>query len=312
MNFLIKMIGVKFTYALFYIITIILLLVLLGITSLLDHFDRQFFEGDLSLSYYNKNDDQVTVPMLYLIILTIPIGTSILLSLLTTYKPTISDRLLSKFNIFEVTFLLIGFFAYALLTTGLTTEILKVVISRPRPSAYYLCNYLGYADAVNSGNYTNYNLLMKVGQIGSKDNCYDDSMISEAFSSFPSGHTSMSFSSMLSTAIIIRTMLNVKNVFTILGMLSYAPLIISAWIAVTRVQDNKHHEDDVFSGAFIGIVCTVITWESFNIVIKKINDSDNTETQQHDRIESGPNIQSNQFDQSNQTNTQVLDLYSYL
>jgi membrane-associated phospholipid phosphatase len=70
---------------------------------------------------------------------------------------------------------------------------------------------------------------------------------------------------------VIREMLNIKNVFTLYGMISFSPLIISLWIAVSRCLDNKHHEDDVFVGAIIGCTVTLIAYESVKIIIKKVN-----------------------------------------
>lgn len=292
MMWLYEKIGVKNSYFLCACLTLIIFIIILGCTIKMPHYDRQFFEGDLALSYYHYENDQVTVPMLYMIILIIPVGTALYLC---KYRD-ISDGLLSKYIAHEIFILWCTFFAYSMLATGVSTEILKTVISRPRPSAFYLCNYLGYTDAVNSGNYTNYNSLMKFGKVGTFDNCYDQSMVSEAFSSFPSGHSSMSFCSMLVTCFIIRTMLNIKNVFTFCGILSYSPLIISAWIAVTRVQDNKHHEDDIFAGIFIGLICTLISWYSFLTITKKINVAETIHNADiYVRLESGNTNSNSQY-----------------
>lgn len=144
-------------------------------------------------------------------------------------------------------------------------------MSRPRPEFYYLCNYKGYADAVDSGNYTLYNSITKVNAPEDYANCYDQQMVSEATSSWPSGHSSMSFCSLLVTSIVIREMLNIKNVFTLYGMISFSPLIISLWIAVSRCLDNKHHEDDVLAGAIIGCTVTLIVYDSVQMIIKKVN-----------------------------------------
>lgn len=34
----------------------------------------------------------------------------------------------------------------------------------------------------------------------------------------------------------------------------------SSFLKVSRVHDFKHHEDDVFAGAFIGIICASLSW----------------------------------------------------
>lgn len=145
------------------------------------------------------------------------------------------------------------FLSVALLSTGCSTEIIKVIVSRPRPSFYYLCNYKGYSNAVNSGNYTLYNELITINAIGNYDYCYNNNEVNNSISSFVSGHTSISFCSMLFTTFIVQKMFNIKNSFTLLGMFSYGFLIISAWIEITRIQDMRHHEDDIIGGVIVGL-----------------------------------------------------------
>jgi diacylglycerol diphosphate phosphatase/phosphatidate phosphatase len=299
MKILFEILGEHTAYFTCAMFCVLILVGILIASQNIKHFKRQFFEGDIALSYYDTNGDQVPVEMLYAIILPIPVGVSLLSCRFKHY----SDGLMSNLSPIKIFISWVLFFCYSILITGISTEIIKVTVSRPRPATYYLCNYLGYRDAVDSGNFTSYNSLVNIGSVGNYDNCYDQSMVSDAFSSFISGHTSMSFCSMFVTCIIIRTMLNIKNVFTIIGMLSYSPLIISAWIGITRIQDNKHHEDDVFAGAIFGLMCTLITWQSFKVIIKKLNVSRVlVNNNMYQRMESG-------F--SNNTET-VSDTYSDL
>lgn len=65
-------------------------------------------------------------------------------------------------------------------------------------------------------------------------------------------------------------MLDLKNIFTIGGMLSYGPLIISTWIAISRVKDTKHHEYDIIGGAIIGSVCAILAYNNMLKCIDKI------------------------------------------
>jgi membrane-associated phospholipid phosphatase len=155
------------------------------------------------------------------------------------------------------------------MSTAITTDILKMVVSRPRPQFYFICNYAGYADAVNSGNYTDYFNNVMVGNIGSYDKCLNQNAIDEATVSWPSGHSSMSFAGMTVIVMIVRTMFNIKNVFSVVGMITFGPYIVSSWIATSRVLDNKHHEDDIMAGAVIGVVCTLISFHTLNIVLLK-------------------------------------------
>lgn len=241
----------------------------LGLSTLIPHNHREFFELDPSLSYYHKGNDEVQVYLLYLLVFLIPTGITGLSFALSDISWWASEKI-KHFTKLDILLFLCSTFAYALLTTACVTEIIKVIVSRPRPEFFYLCNYKGYADAVDSGNYTNYFALTKPNTFGSYDDCYDQSMVSEATSSFPSGHTSMSFASMLFTTFVIQLMFDIANFFTLYGMISFSPLIVSTWIACSRILDYKHREDDVIGGAIIGIVCTIIAWRSLHVCLTKI------------------------------------------
>ena len=97
----------------------------------------------------------------------------------------------------------------------------------------------------------------------------DKNAIDEATASWPSGHSSMSFAGMTVIILMLRTMFNIKNIFSILGMMTFGPYIVSSWIATSRVLDNKHHEDDIMAGALIGIVCTLLSFHTLNMVLLK-------------------------------------------
>jgi len=158
-------------------------------------------------------------------------------------------------------------FAVAILTTLIATTFGKRYISRPRP------NYVQYVQYHN-------------GTIGAIENQQD------AFSSFPSGHSSMSFAGLGFLAmymyynvycywrigtvdaggmfssldgILVRSELvfhrrrarertyAVHNNQLPLLLLCSAPLWLAAWIAMTRVKDYWHNYDDILAGSVIGI-----------------------------------------------------------
>ena len=53
--------------------------------------------------------------------------------------------------------------AFALLAENAATSIIKISDARPRPSAFYICNFQGYQEAVDSGDFTLYNSLTTAG-----------------------------------------------------------------------------------------------------------------------------------------------------
>jgi hypothetical protein len=74
MKYLFDRIGVVNSYLVCASFCIVCLIIILGAATVIPHNKRQFFERDPALSYYNKDNDIVTVYMLYSIIFPIPIG----------------------------------------------------------------------------------------------------------------------------------------------------------------------------------------------------------------------------------------------
>merc|ERR1719221_1653535 len=116
--------------------------------------------------------------------------------------------------------------------TVLITEILKLACGRPRP---------------------NYEL-------------FRDEKAVDAHSSFPSGHSSVAFSSMTYAALVLwhdvgAPVMKHPTLHVLLlplVLLCTSPMWIAGWIAVTRVQDYYHNYDDITAGALIGIGCSVV------------------------------------------------------
>ncbi len=93
---------------------------------------------------------------------------------------------------------------------------------------------------------------------GNYNQCLNQNSKPDAISSFSSGHTSIAFSGMFSTVFILCKMFYITDFCTNEGALCFSPLILATYIAITRVQDFKHHEDDSMGGFIIGMICTFI------------------------------------------------------
>ncbi|KAF8269816.1 lipid phosphate phosphatase 1 [Lactarius quietus] len=100
--------------------------------------------------------------------------------------------------------------------------------------------------------------------------------IIEGRRSFPSGHSSTAFVGMTFTALFLAgktaalcfkvspypgSLLNSRLARLMLVLL---PLAFSTWVAVTRVEDYRHHKEDVIVGSVIGIlsgtICYLLYW----------------------------------------------------
>lgn len=229
--------------------------------------EQDFFEQDLALSY-SFDGDTVSSLVLWLVNFFVMFFT--LVAVLSFKK--FNEKLMMINNGIIVVFFLFN----SIVIVDTITEYLKRGIGEPRPSAFYLCNYYGYANAVDSGNYTNYYALTSFGKTGDFSKCEDI----DAFMSWPSGHASTSFCSMLSSALILHYFFEFDE--SIKNILYYLLLSISTFISVSRVEDNKHHTYDIACGAVIGCIVPFSLWQFTKPILKKIKEN---ETQDHNIVQ---------------------------
>ncbi len=123
-----------------------------------------FIEQDPSLSYYgNLNDNGILYG--FLMICTM----SILMISYWFYK--IYDTTHNEnFKHGYLIMLLMGFI-WCLFESALIDTIFIILYKSPIPSFFFSCNYHGYADAVKSGNFTEYYSLTRFGNFGNVLNC---------------------------------------------------------------------------------------------------------------------------------------------
>ncbi|EJD41799.1 PAP2-domain-containing protein [Auricularia subglabra TFB-10046 SS5] len=88
--------------------------------------------------------------------------------------------------------------------------------------------------------------------------------------SFPSGHSSSAFTGLGFVALLLAHKLLAAPtgsglVASRLARISivFAPLVLAGWIAVSRVEDYRHHVEDVFAGSLIGSLCILGTWHIY-------------------------------------------------
>jgi phosphatidate phosphatase len=244
-------------------------ILILGLVELQEQSYGQFFEQDPAVSFYNGGGD--IVPTMMMAAIVIPV--SIVVILLYFFAPTkeLEDSN-KKIKGIKTIIMLFGCFT-ASVCSFIATNVLKKVVGRPRPMALYGCNYMGYKDAVTSGNFTSYYALTTFGKVGDSSNCFDSAHREDMWSSFPSGHASFSFVTMVFTHLVLRKTLlggeNDKDMhFGVLSLVAYSPLVLCAWISATRIIDQKHHVDDVLSGMLIGVVCAVAAWRTVCVLCR--------------------------------------------
>ena len=155
----------------------------------------------------------------------------------------------------------------------LLTDVCKFSIGRLRPYFITICkpdfNDVCYDDEeiYTSDNVTYYGDYYSQKYVVG-DTCTDNKdLIKEARLSFVSAHSSMSFYIAMFLIIFMNKFVKqriMRNVFQI------GNFILALWISITRVNDYKHHVEDVFMGSILGAICGFImngeTFVSFNLV----------------------------------------------
>lgn len=96
----------------------------------------------------------------------------------------------------------------------------------------------------------------------------------DSISSFPSGHSSVAFASFTYASLVmwhslgapLMKMPNMHVLILPLVLVCTAPLCISTWIAVTRVQDYHHRTVDILAGSIIGMTSSVMIFSIHKLV----------------------------------------------
>lgn len=153
----------------------------------------------------------------------------------------------------------IGHFLFGLLATNLITNIGKLMIGRLRPNFLSVCK-----PNITSPYATLCASLIKTYLIPDIDfKCMQTNLkeLQDARKSFPSGHSSLTFYSMVFLALFINHCWNCRLFGNLMSKLLQLVLVsIAFFTALSRVTDNKHHPTDVLTGAIIGVLCALVTY----------------------------------------------------
>jgi diacylglycerol diphosphate phosphatase/phosphatidate phosphatase len=212
-----------------------LILILIGIEQVQPH-HRYINAADPTINYPLMAQE---VPMWLLVVLVGVVPVCIIIGIFVLQRR--SDH--AKRELYYVLF---GW-AYSMVLTVIMTDFMKRVSGRPRPNFVQLAGY--QPDGAFTASTTH---------------------VSDAFQSFPSGHTSSAFSGYLSlylfrlcftsnfqTRELAQTYHVNQGWKTVLCLL---PIGLAIWIGLTRIVDYWHNFDDVSIGACIGLTVCVLTF----------------------------------------------------
>ncbi|KAG0150018.1 hypothetical protein CROQUDRAFT_653009 [Cronartium quercuum f. sp. fusiforme G11] len=210
------------------------------------------FHRDLSMYFRNPQyhaplkPEQVSDEWLHHLSVTLPFLLLIALTLLS--YPTGGAHLLPTLHLS-----LLGLLTSHVISI-FPTNLLKVWVGRLRPDFFSRCSY-SQASNTCIAHHHNYQII----EIGMK--------------SFPSGHAAKAFAGLgfLSLWIAGR---NGAFAFggdglrgsgplesrLLKGLVAVVWLVLATWVAVTRIQDHRHHPADVLAGSFIGLFSAVVAY----------------------------------------------------
>ncbi|CAM8883903.1 unnamed protein product [Rhodiola kirilowii] len=139
---------------------------------------------------------------------------------------------------------------YAVLITGIITDSIKLAAGRPRPDFFWRCFPDGIDKYDNLGNVICHGI---------------DSVIKEGHKSFPSGHASWSFAGLGFLSMYLSGKLKAFNRKGHIAKLClvFLPLLAASLVGVSRVDDYRHHWEDVFAGGLIGLVVAMLCYLQF-------------------------------------------------
>ncbi|KAI0079379.1 lipid phosphate phosphatase 1 [Panus rudis PR-1116 ss-1] len=209
--------------------------VLAWIIKSLPPFEREFSLDDPLISHAHK-PNQISGNLTWFIALLVPLGVIVTFGLLRVSAIDIHHGILGLY-----------------VTRGVTqfiTEALKNRVGRLRPDFLARCKWKEAAHACT----------------GKLDKVLDGRR------SFPSGHSSTAFSGMTYLALWLAGMtgawclsrparagsLFASKIARLAFTLS--PIAFATWVAVSRVEDYRHHKEDVIVGSLIGIVVATVSY----------------------------------------------------
>ncbi|RWR85510.1 lipid phosphate phosphatase 2-like protein isoform X1 [Cinnamomum micranthum f. kanehirae] len=131
---------------------------------------------------------------------------------------------------------------FSVLVTGVITNVIKDAVGQPRPDFYWRC----FPDGK-----PHYDPI--IGNVI----CHGDkSVIKEGRKSFPSGHTSWSFSGLGFLAWYLSGKIRVfdRQGHVAKLCLVILPLLVASLVGISRVDDYHHHWQDVFAGGLLGLM----------------------------------------------------------
>ncbi|KAF1957600.1 PAP2-domain-containing protein [Byssothecium circinans] len=204
-----------------------------------DPFHRMFSLDNLNIQYPHAEIERVSISWLFIYAGAVPLGIIVAWALI--FQPGGHKA--------HVTIL--GWFISLILTLSIT-DLVKNAVGRPRPDLIARCK-----PAPGTPDH----------QLVTFEVCTEENhhVLHDGWRSFPSGHSSFSFSGLGYLALFLAGQCHVFRPRTDLArvLLALAPLLGAALIAISRCEDYRHDVYDVTTGSLLGTLVAYYTYRRY-------------------------------------------------
>ncbi|KAG0222226.1 phosphatidic acid phosphatase type 2/haloperoxidase [Mortierella sp. GBAus27b] len=230
----------------------VLVIVILGVFTFIDTlepFHRQFSVKDTTIQHPYAKKETVPVWLAFVLAFVLP---GVIIGVIALAKNKSYTDMHNG---------LLGLFLAQALVL-IVTDSIKIAVGRPRPD--FLDRCLDLYDLSYDG--TPIALLSDpVNMLSNSSICTRTELLRDGFKSFPSGHSSFSFGGLgyLSMYLAGGLRLFDERGHIYKSVVVLMPLVLAALIATSRVDNYRHHWQDVTVGAFIGSVFAVFAYRQY-------------------------------------------------
>ena len=133
------------------------------------------------------------------------------------------------------------------------TNALKNATGKPRPDFIDRCQPKpDAADPVPYG-------------LSTDEVCTRRDLLKDGYRSFPSGHSSSSFAGLFYLSLYLAGKLHIwdSRAFVWKTFLVIVPTLGAALIAISRIEDARHHPFDVITGSLLGVACAWVSYRQY-------------------------------------------------
>ncbi|OBT55536.1 hypothetical protein VE04_04272 [Pseudogymnoascus sp. 24MN13] len=210
-------------------------------------FHRLFELGNIDLAYPHAEHERVPVSMMFLY------GGGVPLIVMALWLA------ISRAGFHKSHVTILSFFI-GMLLTAVITDLIKNAAGRPPPDLISRCK-------AKAGT--------PLQTLVSWEVCTetDHHRLHDGWRSFPSGHSSFSFSGLGFLALFLSGQMHVfrREGDLARGLLALAPLVLAGWVAISRCEDYRHDVYDVTIGSALGMIVAHWSYRRFYPRLRNVN-----------------------------------------